>query len=146
MKLLLLIIAAGLFFSCNLFAAYPSRPKAPVGVPDFLRVENFLKMTPRQFEKESGHKLGLIQKMYFRKLQRQLSKTKYNSDSDLLNYYDVQKAKFRLDHLWFVVGCIIGPFGLLFAYTTREKSRSKYISALLGFGVFIIWFGFIFLF
>lgn len=145
MKRFLLAIAVGLFFISSSNAALPIKNTAS-GIPDFLKVENFVRLTPSQFEKASGHRLGLIQKMYFKKLQKQLKKADYNFESNLLPYYDVEKGKFKLDVLWFVLGCIIGPFAVLFSYTSHNQSRNKHISALIGLPVFIIWFGWLALF
>lgn len=145
MQRLFILVFAICLSSISSNAALPVKSNSPV-VPDFLKVENFVRMSPAQFEKASGQRLGFVQKMYFKKLKRQLLKTDYTKESTLLAYYDVQKNKFKLDAVWFVLGCLIGPFAVLFSYTTRNQSKNKHISALIGLGVFIIWFGWFFIF
>lgn len=145
MKTKLPLAVTFLLFISTLYASLPQRKISPV-VPEFLKVENFVRYNIPEFEKLSGKKLSPIQRMYFKKLQRKLAKTNYTSEDSLLPYYDVQKQKFKLDTLWFVLGVIIGPFAVLFSYTTHKQSRNKHLSALIGFGVFIIWFGWVFLF
>lgn len=126
-------------------AAFISSTNDAARVPEYLKVENFIRMNVAQFQEASGHKLSLIQRIYFKKLQRQLSKTPALSGANLLQFYDVQKGKFKLDMLWFILGAIIGPFAILFSYTTKQP-RAKRLSALIGFGIFVLWFGFIFIF
>lgn len=134
-----------LAFTTMLFAAIPVKEKAPE-MPYYLKVENFVKYTPSQFETLSGKKLSFTQKMFFKKLQRKLSKSNYTSQDNIMTYYDVQKQKFKLDPVWFVIGVIVGPFAILFSHTIHNSTRNKRISALIGFGVFFIWFGWLFLF
>lgn len=146
MKLPLLLLVLFLLFAHSSFAAFHIKSESE-SVPEYLKVEYFLRLSPAQFEKLSGHKLGFIQRTYFKKLQRQLSKSKYNAESNILGYYNTETGKFKLDGLWFILGCFIGPFAVLFSYTTRSnQTRNKHISALIGFGVFVIWFGWLFLF
>lgn len=114
-------------------------------VPDYLLVKNFISMTVSEFQTASGHKMNIFQKMYFKKLQRKLSRLDAPANASILSHYDVQKGKFKFDLLWFVLGCIIGPFALLFAFTSKQK-KNKRLSALIGFGVFVLWFGWLFLF
>lgn len=145
MKRFILVITLVLFFISFSNAALLVNNRERI-VPDYLKVENFVRLTPAQFEIASGHHLGFFQKIYFKKLQRQLKKADYNSESNLLTYYDAEKGKFKLDTLWFILGCIIGPFAVLFSYTSHNQSTNKHISALIGMGVFIIWFGWLALF
>lgn len=143
MKYLITVILSITFFSTIIFAAVPVNSISPGA--DYLRVETFLKMTPAQFEKASGHHLNFFQKLYFKKLQRKLSRSDYKSNDTIDQYYDQQKNKFKFDPMWFVLRCFIGPFAILFSYTSKQ-SKSKRLSALIGTGLFIIWFGLIFLF
>ncbi len=145
MKIRLLLSAILILSATTIYASVPVK-KSKAEIPDYLKVENFVRYNISQFEKLAGKKLGLVQRIYFKKLQRKLAKTEYTSSDNLLPYYDVQKQKFKLDPLWFVLGTIIGPFAVLFSYTTQKQSKSKHLSAWIGFGLFIIWFGWIFLF
>lgn len=109
-------------------------------IPDYLVVKNFIRLSVSEFQEASHTKLNLFQKLYFKKLQKNLKHAKVSPDATILPYYDVQKKKFKFDLLWFVLGSIIGPFAILFAFTSKQPG-SKRISALIGFGVFILWFG-----
>ena len=112
---------------------------------DYLKVENFITLSVSQFEAASGHHLNFFQRMYFKKLKKKLARSNYTSNSTILDHYDVEKAKFKFDLLWFVLGSFIGPLALLFAYTSKQ-SKSSRLSALIGMGVFIIWFGWLTIF
>lgn len=114
--------------------------------PEYIKTKVFVTMTAGEFEAATGKKLSLFQKMYFKKLQRKLVRSKYQEDATILNHYDLQKEKFKFDLLWFIIGSLIGPFGLLFSYTADNSNRNKRISAAIGLGVFILWFGWAFLF
>lgn len=126
------------------FASLPVAEKPTL--PEYLKVGRFIKMSPSEFSLASGHRLNGLQKLYFKKLQRRLKKSKISSEATILPFYDVETGRFKLDPVWFVLGCIIGPFAVLFSYTTRNQTKNKHLSALIGFGVFVLWFGFIFLF
>lgn len=144
-----LLFVAIVFATINpVFGATPA--KINHTVPEYLLVRNFVHYTPSEFEAVSGHKLGLTQKLFFKKLQRQLKKADLPLEANLLPYFNEAKGKFKFNSLWFVLGLLIGPFGLLFSYTVKHKSKEEAknsrISALIGMGVFFIWFGFIFLF
>lgn len=114
-------------------------------IPDYLRVENFISLSVSQFEAASGQHLNFFQRLYFKKLQKKLSRSDYQKNSTVLDHYDVEKKKFKFDPLWFVLGSFIGPFALLFSYTSKQ-SKSSRLSALIGFGVFVIWFGWLLVF
>lgn len=114
-------------------------------IPEYLKTENFMKLSVNEFETASGQHLNFFQRMYFKKLQRQLSRSDFKKDSTILEYYNPEKAKFKFDPLWFVLGCFIGPLALLFSFTSKQP-RSKKISALIGLPVFILWFGWLTIF
>ncbi len=142
-SLLLAVFALSCFagraaFSVSSSPAHPS-------IPPYLLVKNFIGMSVSDFQTASGHKLNIFQRMYFKKLQRKLSRIDVPENATILAHYDVQKGKFKFDLLWFVLGCIIGPFALLFALTSKQK-KNKRLSALIGFGVFVLWFGWLFIF
>lgn len=113
--------------------------------PEYLKTANFIKMSPSEFEVASGHKLSFAERLYFKKIQRRLAKTEITADATISKYYDQEKGKFKLDMVWFVLGLIIGPFAILFSYTSKQ-SKVKRTSALIGTVGFIIWFGWLFLF
>lgn len=140
-----ILVAALLCFSWIAGQAALSIPTYPKPVPEYLQVKNFIHLSVSEFQQASGKKLSLFQKMYFKKLQRQIKRAKVPLDATILPYYDTQKKKFKFDALWFVLGCIIGPFALLFAFTSKQP-KHKRLSALIGFGVFVLWFGWLFLF
>lgn len=113
---------------------------------NYMEANRFVNLTVDQFEKLSSTHLNFFQRVFFRKAQKQVRKElREHHQVDLHEYYDTQKGKFKFDLLWFTVGAIIGPFAMLFSYLTKQPKSQK-ISALIGFGVFILWFGFLFLF
>lgn len=138
--------ALAIFLSIGNVQAALITPKSIVATPDFMKVENFINLTTKQFEKLSGRKMGIFQRMYFKKLQRVLKRSDYDSQSTIAPYYNAQTGKFKFSPLWFILGLLIGPFAVLFSYTVRYKSKNDQISAWLGFGLFVLWFGFVFIF
>ena len=112
----------------------------------YLKASVFVNLKRVEFEKMIGRKLGFLERMYFKSTQKKL-KQELKNDSDLLitKYYDDAKGKFKIDGVWFVIGSIIGPLGILFAYTSKQPKNNK-ISAMLGTVIFIIWFGYLVLF
>ena len=115
-------------------------PTSKVNV-DQLYARDVVNMNARQFSFATGHQLNFLQKIYFKVLKVKLrSEVKKNPDLQLNKYYESTKGKFKLDSLWFIIGAIIGPLGILFAFTSKQP-KNKRISAVLGTIVFIIWFG-----
>lgn len=114
--------------------------------PAYQNASVFVKLSAKQFEKARGEKLSFMEKLYFKSVQRKLKRElKKDPDVTISQYYDVKKAKFKLDSLWFIIGTIIGPLGILFAFTSKQK-RNFRISAALGSILFFLWFGYLFLF
>ncbi|MEO6136765.1 MAG: hypothetical protein ABIP35_16540 [Ginsengibacter sp.] len=114
--------------------------------PAYQNASMFVKLSAKEFEKARGEKLNFMEKLYFKTVQRKLKRElKQDPDVTISQYYDVKKEKFKLDSLWFVIGAIIGPLGILFAFTSKQK-RNFRISAALGSILFFIWFGYLFLF
>lgn len=141
-----LILLAILALGTNFLKAASIVSTSSSIMPEHLKTNVFVGMSANDFEMASGKKINLFQKMYFKKLQRKLASTKYDESSTIVEHYDVKKGKFKFDPVWFIIGAIIGPFGLLFSYTSDNPTRNKHISAAIGLGVFILWFGWIFLF
>lgn len=106
----------------------------------------FVTLTSKEFEKARGQKLTLLEKLYFKTSQRKLRKELKNDPALTIDtYYDVKTAKFKLDGLWFLLGAMIGPLAILFSFTSKQKKNFRK-SAALGTIVFLIWFGYLFLF
>ncbi|MEP7252660.1 MAG: hypothetical protein ABI683_09780 [Ginsengibacter sp.] len=144
-------------FSSNGFAISVTRSvesgeNAVAPTIDYLKASVFVKLSPRQFTEITGKKLNLPQRIYFKIIQRRLKhELKSNPNLSIAQYYDVQNEKFKFDALWFVLATFIGPFGVLLAYTFRLRKggptrKNRIISAWLGFILFVLWFGFSFLF
>lgn len=115
-------------------------------VPEYLTPEIVMQLSPTEFAAVSGKKLNFLERMIFKRLQKRMGRNHLqNPDHVIPSYGDPIKAKFRLNVLWFVLGIIIGPLAILFALTTKEKKMSLR-SAFLGFLVFVLWFGFLFVF
>lgn len=119
---------------------------------DYLKASVFIKLTVKDFETASGQKLNFFQKIYFKIVQKQVKHDlKRNPDFLITDYDKAGKPKFKFNFLWFVIGSFIGPLGVLLAYTDKQKKtkvlkKDKIKSAWLGFIIFIIWFGTLFIF
>jgi len=119
---------------------------------DFLKASVFITLSPQEFAAASGAKLNLFQKGVFKLIQRQLRRELVkNPDLLITDYYDQKTKKFKLDPLWFVIGAFIGPIGVLLSYYSHKQKKGsskkdRTTSAWLGFGLFVIWFGLIFIF
>ncbi|MEO6868139.1 MAG: hypothetical protein ABI168_00755 [Ginsengibacter sp.] len=145
-----------LIFCLQIFCSYNSQALSFVdnahsvivlqGQVDQLYVRDIVNMNAKQFSLATGHQLNFFQKVYFKVLKTKLrTAVKKNPDLLLNNYYEPKKGKFKLDSLWFIIGAIIGPLGILFAFTSKQP-KDKRISAVLGTIVFVLWFGFLFIF
>ncbi len=152
LKTLLVICWAILFFQQPGYSAtliYPAVSTAkPVAATetDFLKASVFVKLSAKEFSALTGTKLNFLQKLYFKSVKRKLSR-ELKKDPNLLitQYYDQHKAKFKIDPVWFAVGVILGPLGILFSFTSKQP-KAKRKSTALGCIVFVIWFGFLFIF
>jgi hypothetical protein len=146
-----LILFLGLFiFSQNNTAASFIYPKSvntnTVNGMDYLKASVFVKLSAKEFSSLTGTKLNFLQKLYFKSVQRKLSReVKKNPELLITEYYSPANHKFKFDALWFVVGAIIGPLGILFAFTSKQP-KSNRISAAMGCILFVLWFGYIFIF
>lgn len=129
----------------------PENHISPAGIK-YLRASVFVKLSAKEFGVITGKKLNLPQRIYFKVIQRRLKRElRNNPDLLITDYYDPAKEKFKFDALWFVITSILGPLGILAAYTSPLRKggptkKNKIRSAWLGFGFFIIWFGLLFLF
>ena len=148
----LFLIFSFLFLGQNADAAsfiYPPSVKGEnrgISKPPNLTVSDFIKLSPREFTTITGKKLNVFQRLNFKLAQHRLSReVKTNPELLSANYDGQKKGKFKFDALWFVVGAILGPIGILFSYTSKQPKNNRK-SAFLGFIVFILWFGFLFLF
>lgn len=113
---------------------------------DILRADVYVTLSVKEFSRISGQKLTLLEKLFFKASQQKLKKgLKRNPDLLVTEYFDPVKKKFKLDTLWFVLGFMIGPLALLFAWTSKRNKTSRK-SAFLGFLVFVLWFGFLFVY
>jgi hypothetical protein len=113
---------------------------------DYLKTAVFVKLSPKEFSSLTGAKLNFLQKLYFKSVQRKLKRElKKNPDLLITEYYSRDQQKFKFDALWFVVGAFIGPLAILFAFTSRQPKNNR-VSAALGCVLFILWFGFLFIF
>ncbi len=119
---------------------------------EYLRASVFVKLSAKEFGVITGRKLNLPQRIYFKVIQRRLKRElRNNPDLLITDYYDPAKEKFKFDVLWFVIASMIGPLGIIAAYTSPLRKGgptkiNKLRSAWLGFGLFLIWFGALFLF
>ena len=118
----------------------------------YLKASVFVNMSASDFAAATGTKLNFFQKIYFKVLKRHVRRDlKKNPDLLMTDYVDQKTGKFKLDPLWFVIGIIIGPLGVLLSYYSHQQKngpnkKDRTTSAWIGFGVFVLWFGFLFLF
>ena len=148
-----LIICFGFLFFCqNTYSAsfiYPGliSPKDNMtGKADYLKASVFVNLSSKEFTMLTGKKLNFLEKLYLKSVQHKLRReVKKNPDLLVTQYYDQKKAKFKVDGLWFVLGAMLGPLGILFSFTSKQP-KDKRKSAALGCILFILWFGFLFVF
>lgn len=120
--------------------------KAITPVKDILRADVFVTLSIKDFTTFTGQELTLVQRLFFKAVQKRLKKDlKINPDLMMTDYYDPVKNKFKFDSLWFILGIMIGPLALLFAWTSKQSKDSKK-SVFLALPLFVIWFGYVFLF
>ncbi len=148
---ILFILVLFIFYGNNVKAAaiVPHQlisEKETISSNDLSRADVFVILTAKDFASLIGQKLTLIQKIYFKVAQIRLKKDlKSNPDLLVNDYYDHVKKKFKFDSLWFILGMMIGPLAILFAWTSKRNKTSQK-SAFLGLLVFVLWFGFLFVF
>ena len=141
----------------NMYAFSVIRPlandtKTIIETPDYLKASVFVKMSASEFATVTGTKLNFFQKQYFKIIQRHVKRDlKNNPDLLITDYVDKSTGKFKFNALWFVIGTILGPIGVLLSYYSHEpkngpNKKNRTTSAWIGFGVFVLWFGFLFLF
>lgn len=149
---ILILLVSNNGFSLSIVKTSPPGSDVSPATIDYLRASVFVKLSVKEFQAMTGRRLNLPQKIYFKIIQRRLKhELKRNPDLLITQYYNEQKAKFKLDLLWFVVAAIIEPFGILLAYISPLRKggptkKNKITSAWLGFILFAIWFGILFLF
>lgn len=140
-------------FSFSIMRPSEADNKTEIKNPDYLKASVFVNMSAREFAEATGKKFNFFQKIYFKVIQRQIKRDlKKNPDLLISDYFDPKKDKFKFDLLWFVIASIIGPIGVLLAYTHKQqkkdltKRKDKITSAWLGFAFWILWFGWLFIF
>lgn len=148
----LFIVVLFVFYGNNVQAAtiiYPHQLLSENTITpsnDLSRANVFVTLSAKDFAIFTGRKLTLVQKLLFKAAQSRLKKDlKLNPDLLVTEYYDPIKKKFKFDSLWFILGIMIGPLAILFAWTSKRNKTSQK-SAFLGFLIFILWFGFLFVF
>jgi len=126
--------------------------KTEIQTADYLKATVFVKMSASEFAAATGTKLNFFQKIYFKIIKRQVKRDlKKTPDFLITDYIDQKTGKFKLDPLWFVIGTIIGPLGVLLSYYSHQQKngpdkKDRTTSAWIGFGLFVLWFGFLFIF
>jgi hypothetical protein len=129
-----------------------NKNKTEITTPNYLKASVFVKMSAQEFGAATGTKLNFFQKIYFKIIKRQVRRDlKRNPDLLITDYVDQKTGKFKLDPLWFVIGIIIGPLGVLLSYYSHQQKngpdkKDRTTSAWIGFGIFVLWFGFLFIF
>lgn len=152
--IILIFLSCQNSFSFSIVRTSANGDKTEFKNPDYLRASVFVNLSASEFAAATGKKLNFFQKIYFKVIQRQIKRDlKKNPDLLINDYFDPKKDKFKFDFLWFVIASIIGPIGVLLAYTSHQKQKKetttrkdKITSAWLGFLFWVLWFGFLFIF
>jgi len=119
---------------------------------DFLRGDVFVKMSAKDFAKATGTRLNFFQRIYFRIIKHRVKHDlKQNPNLLITDYYDADSGTFKFNLLWFVIGSVIGPLGVLLAYYSHQQKngpdkKDRTTSAWIGCAFFVLWFGYIFIF
>lgn len=122
------------------------RIESPISSRQYLKASVFVNLSRNEFEVIRGKKLSFMERMYFKSAQKKLRRELKNDNNLLITkYYDEAKGKFKIDGVWFVIGFLIGPVGILFSYITHQSLNNRK-SAILGTVIWLIWFGYLFLF
>lgn len=113
---------------------------------NYLKGSVFVKLSAKEFSVIRGKKMSFLERLYFKSVKKRV-KRELKTDPDMMitKYYDDANGKFKIDGIWFVIGSLVGPLGILFAFTTNQPKNNR-ISAVLGSVVFLVWFGYIFVF
>jgi hypothetical protein len=140
-------------FSFSIVRSSANENTTEIKNPDYLKASVFVNMSAREFATATGKKLNFLQKIYFKVIQRKIKRDlKKNPGLLITDYFDPKKVKFKFDFLWFIIASIIGPLGVLLAYTHKKQKKEittrkdRITSAWLGFLFWILWFGWLFIF
>jgi hypothetical protein len=139
-------------YALSIVRPLPETAKAEATTPAYFKASVFVNMSASDFAAATGTKLNFFQRIYFKVIQRHVRRDlKKNPDLLMTDYVDQKTKKFKLNPLWFVIGMIIGPLGVLLSYYSHPQKngpnkKDRTISAWIGFAVFVLWFGFLFLF
>jgi hypothetical protein len=131
------LLFTGILFFCfaqNSFSAFISfessiakKPKHTheISVQERTAMEEFVKLTPKQYGELRGKKLSFVEKIEFKVLQRKLKKQlDYGDDSSGFNIGG------------FALGFLVGLIGILLAYIfSQDRNFRKW--AWIGFGVWV---------
>lgn len=98
--------------------------KPPIKDPNplsLITAQQFISLTPQQFQELSGKKLNIIQKAQLRMMQHKVKKMV--KKGEVITMADVQK-KFddlgSMNVLGFLLGLILGPIGVIIALILKE--------------------------
>ncbi len=118
------------------FARLPSDTREQIEV---LQMRHFAKLTIPDYEKLTGKKLNIFQRLSFR-----LTKHRINN---MLKAYDYGDGPTTLEKIsWFIKGLILGPIALILGYIfLHDQDRALIKWIWFGFAGFVIIIGVIFL-
>jgi hypothetical protein len=141
--LLLLFTAALIGNSEQVYAFTPpvlSIPMNPAITPKpspfaGMTVKQFLALTPKEYQKLTGKKLSLPQKVSLKLAQAKVKKmSKQNKQVELYKFQEgVDTSDFSIGG--FVLGILLGPIGVLIAYLIGDRSVIKW--SWIGFAVWL---------
>ncbi len=152
LAILLIFLSFQNTYSLSIVKPSATSTTTAIETPGSLKASVFVTMSASEFAAATGVKLNFFQRIYFKIIKRQVKRDlKKNPDLLMTDYLDQKTGKFKLDALWFVIGIIIGPLGVLLSYYSHQQKngpnkKDRTTSAWIGFGVFVLWFGFLFLF
>jgi len=150
--ILLFLVSVENGFSFSIARVPETLGKPEPTYPDYFKASVFVKMSAREFGAVTGRKLNIFEKIYFKIVQHEVKRKARKNPDMLVTDYLQENGKFKLSLLWFVIAAFIGPFGVLLAYTSPHRKqdlitrKDKITSAWLGFLLFALWFGWLFVF
>jgi hypothetical protein len=136
MKNLKLVLISAIFlcfvqnsFSASIFSesSIAEKPKHAheISAQDRAAMEEFVKLTPKQYGEIRGKKLSFVEKVEFKVLQRKLKKQLYYGDDS---------SGFNIGG--FALGFLLGLIGILLAYIfSQDRNFRKW--AWIGLGIWV---------
>ena len=120
---------------CSVDVSVAEDPKPPVNEQvRIMQMKKFVEMTPAGYERLSGKKMHVLQKIAFKLSQKRMK--------NMLRSYRYGNVSVLQKISWFLRGMLFGPFAVLLAYIfTTEDNRELIKWAWFGFAAQGLLFG-----